>query len=263
METNSKNTVKLADSISLSGLSELNYNNALYLCGGFDNLNGGKHFFKYVRGSKLELLANCIHFHKNPSLIQVEHKFIFCIGGDWENTHVEKYSLKAKKWETYAELPLGVHGATPYYYSSCLYLIGGFNNLKEAYLDYFLRLFISEDFPEKYNWEVLKLKKDGYMFASGIDESYLAKMNMGIIEIKSDQILLFGGKCFDENSAEVALVNFTEKTVKKETFQLNASAAFSSNAVYFSDGQKIYLYDDTAKLHMLDYSEKQFLLVNK
>ena len=80
---------------SLEGLSELNFEQKLYLCGNsrLEDNEGSFLFELDPLNPKTKILVNSTYGHYYPSLISFENKYIFCIGGK-NQIHCEKYYLK-------------------------------------------------------------------------------------------------------------------------------------------------------------------------
>ena len=180
---------------SLEGLSELNLDEVLYLCGNCRlEDNEGSFLFQFNPiNPKTNILVNSIYGHYYPSLISSENKYIFCIGGK-NQIHCEYYNIEKNNWNILPKLPeerykctLGLDTN-----NNSIYLFGGINSSKYNTEN---KIYIEND-------SILRLKKEMYMkwekieIKNNIEKKLLKRISAGslIFDDQKDNIYILGGE---------------------------------------------------------------------
>ena len=143
---------KLESIKTLEGLSELNHNNNLYLCGSSSLIpesEEGSHFFQLnPLNPETKILPKAKYPHYYPALISIKKNYIYCIGGKSQH-HCEGYNINENKWIPLPNLPEERYLCTLCYdeLNNIIYLFGGINDKNHLHkdklsieYDYFLRL---------------------------------------------------------------------------------------------------------------------------
>ena len=181
---------------SLEGLSELNLEHILYLCGNSrleDNV--GSFLFEISPiNPKSNMLVNSIYGHYYPSLISFKNEYIFCIGGK-NQIHCESYNIKEKYWTALPNLPEERYRCTLCLdtKNDMIYLFGGINSKKQ-------NINSNEIYIE--NNYILRMKKTNYMMWETIDikneyeKVFLDRISAGslIFDDQEDDIYILGGE---------------------------------------------------------------------
>lgn len=176
---------------SLEGLSELNFNHKLYLCGNskIEDTEGSFLFEINPIDPKTNMLVNSTYSHYYPALISIKNKYIFCIGGR-KQVHCESYNIEENKWEPLPNLPEERYMCTLCYETNndIIYLFGGINNKNnnKNYIEsnYFFRLKI-----EIMIWEKIDIKNEN-------EKNLLKRISSGslMFDDQKDNIYILGGE---------------------------------------------------------------------
>jgi len=239
---------------SFNGMSELNHNNCLYLCGGQENQNGGTYLLKFDPTThKLETLINSKHYHHNPTLC-IAKGYLYCIGG--EDKKAERYNLTENYWEDLPSLKLERSGSTAYFCedNDYLYLFGGFLSLKNNNTDLVIRIKVVKDLID-IGWEDCFINKTSPL---------IKKSLMCVIPVTSSTILLVGGDTYDKQTfnpcSQVVKVDFKEETIYLEECKLKRPSTFlNRNSVLYCNNNYAILFDEQYRIHKYFYMEKVFV----
>ncbi len=181
---------------TVEGLSELNLEQNLYLCGN-NRLedNEGSFLFEISPFTpKATILVNAIYEHYYPALIAFDNNFLLCIGGK-NQIHCECYNIEEKYWTQIPDLPEERYRCTLCLDSKndMIYLFGGINNKKQSFNN-------NEIYIENNN--ILRLKKEMYMSWEKIEikneneKNLLNRISASslIFDDQEDNIYIFGGE---------------------------------------------------------------------
>ena len=186
---------------NLIGMSELNLNNNLYICGNSyldpESDQGSFLFELNPINPQTKYLKNSRYTHYYPALISIKDKYIYCIGGK-NQFHCEMYDLIENKWSPLPNLPEERYLCTLCYDNSknIVYLFGGMNEKNKIHknklsieYDYFLML--KDDINVGLTWEKMFVKTNKYL---------LNRISSGafFFEGQKNYIYIVGGK--DEQS---------------------------------------------------------------
>ena len=212
---------KLESIKTLEGLSELNHNNNLYLCGSSSLIpesEDGSLFFKLnPLNPETKILPKAKYPHYYPALISIKKNYIYCIGGKSQH-HCEGYNINENKWIPLPNLPEERYLCTLCYdeLNNIIYLFGGINDKNHLHkdklsieYDYFLRL--KNDIDNNNNsaiWEKIHVKNNKILL-NRISAASL------IFEKEEKYIYIFGGK----DDQEHYLDNVIKFDIEEQSFQ--------------------------------------------
>ena len=193
---------KLEPIKTLEGLSELNFNNNLYLCGSSSfNLETqkGSYFFQLNPFNPVtKILPKTKYSHYYPALISIQKKYIYCIGGKSDH-HCEAYNINENKWDPLPNLPEERYLCTLCYdeINNIIYLFGGINDINHLHknklsieYDYFLRLKNNFNYINNntnVSWEKVHVQNNKILL-NRISAASL------IFENEENYIYIFGGR---------------------------------------------------------------------
>ena len=240
---------KLEPIKTLEGLSELNFNNNLYLCGTSSLIpedNKGSYLFELnPLNPETKILPKSKYSHYYPTLISIQNKYIYCIGGK-NNNHCELYDLKEKKWSALPNLPEERYLCTLCYdeASDILYLFGGMNDKNNLHgnklsieYNYFLRL--KNEINVGLIWEKKEIKNNKIL---------LNRISAGslIFENEEKYIYIFGGKDDQGHYLDNVIKFFIESQSFQESNQkLDFPTEFTNQYAIKSDLNKfLYVFMD-------------------
>ena len=211
---------------NLIGMSELNLNNNLYICGNSyldpESLQGSFLFQLDPINPETNILPNSKYTHYYPALISIQDKYIYCIGGK-NQFHCEMYDINENKWSSLPNLPEERYLCTLSYdkLNNIVYLFGGLNEKNKIHknklsieYDYLLRL--KDDINIGLNWEKIIVKNNKYL---------LNRISSGSLFLggQENNIYIFGGK--DEQSN--LLDDIIKYNIENQTFhELNKKLDF-------------------------------------
>lgn len=184
---------------TLEGLSELNFEQELYLCGNSNQEDDEGSFLFELNpiNPKTKILVNSIYSHYYPSLISGENKYIYCIGGKGQ-TRSEFYDIEKNNWESLPNLPEERYLCTLSLDSKnkTIYLFGGINSINtnignncKIYIesDYILKLRLIKS--KNKNWEKIEIKDEN-------EKKLLKRVSSAslMFEDQQDNIFILGGE---------------------------------------------------------------------
>lgn len=225
---------------SLEGLSELNFEQKLYLCGNsrLEDNEGSFLFELDPLNPKTKILVNSTYGHYYPSLISFENKYIFCIGGK-NQIHCEKYYLEKNCWLPLPNLPEERYMGTICFDSNntSLYLFGGINSKKQninknLYIEnnYILRL------KNQLNliWEKIEIKTEN-------EKKLLKRVSAGslVFNDQEDNIYILGG----ENEQNNFLNDIIKFNIKNSSFN-DTNKKLEFPTIFFNQYPKKYQGND-------------------
>lgn len=221
---------KLESKRTLEGMSELNFNNNLYICGSSndipDNNQGSCLFELNPLNPVTKILPNAKYSHYYPALISIKNKYIYCIGGKQQH-HCESYDLENNEWSPLPNLPDERYLCTLCYdnMNNIVYLFGGINyknhlhkNKLSIEYDYFLRL--KSDINMGLIWEKIEIKSNKILL-NRISAASL------IFENEENYIYIFGGKDDQEHLLDDVIILYIEsQTFQKTEHKLDFPTEF-------------------------------------
>ena len=172
---------------SLQGLTELTFNNILYLCGSPKADDIGSSFLIRVEHDKkplsATLLISTINHHYYPSMIGIKNDKILVVGGKHQKS-CEFYSIVNEKWKQITDLPDERYQCSLCYDNQTenVYLFGGYNEERDKLSQTILKI------QTKYfiQWETIIIKEE-YC-------KYIERLSPLLYFNGLDSIIIFGGK---------------------------------------------------------------------
>ena len=173
---------------SIKGLSQLNHENTIFLCGGLNkNELSGSILIRIetnnLNESKIHYLINSQFIHQYPSMLYIGNCLIIIIGGK-KQIKCECFDYEYNKWSNLPDLP-----EERYHCSLCLdnsknfiYLFGGFNKEINCNVEYILRLSIDDQLK----WEKIIIK-------DSFSRNLIMKNSCSTFSVNND-IFILGGK---------------------------------------------------------------------
>ena len=242
---------------SLKGISELNLNSKLYLCGN-SSLNDDSSSYLFQLNFKdlsTKILVNSKYCHYFPSLIAINNDKIICIGGK-KHVECEIYDINIDHWTLMPDLPEERYKSTLCYdyKNKYLYLFGGINsekrNKKYIEKDNFLRISSKNySFPI---WEKIFLE-------TKIENKLLNRISSATIFL-GDYIIIIGG----QNEEGKKLKNISKFDVDKYRIessghQLEFPAKFINYNIlvdykynFINEKNFFYLFDSDNNIHIIN-----------
>ena len=242
---------------SLKGISELNLNSKLYLCGN-SSLNDDSSSYLFQLNFKdlsTKILVNSKYCHYFPSLITINNDKIICIGGK-KHVECEIYDINIDHWTLMPDLPEERYKSTLCYdyKNKYLYLFGGINsekrNKKYIEKDNFLRISSKNySFPI---WEKIFLE-------TKIENKLLNRISSATIFL-GDYIIIIGG----QNEEGKKLKNISKFDVDKYRIessghQLEFPAKFINYNIlvdykynFINEKNFFYLFDSDNNIHIIN-----------
>lgn len=232
---------------SLEGLSELNLDQSLYLCGNSRlEANEGSFLFELNPiNPKTKILVNSVYTHYYPSLISLENNYIFCIGGK-NQIHCEYYNIEEKIWIPLPKLPEERYMCTLSHDSkyNSIYLFGGINSRKcningELYIenDYILRLKIDINL----DWEKIGVKEN-------YEKKLLKRISAGslVFDDQKDNIYILGGENEKKQYLDdIITYNINSKNLNKTNQKLQfPTIFFNQYSKKYENNDYIYVFID-------------------
>ena len=239
---------------SLKGISQLNVNNSLFLCGTNDIAStSGSYLFNIELHKKNEPLvkflvsSNFVHIY--PSLYFSKHiKSLFVIGGK-DQIKCELFDIENNKWKCLPDLPeerylstLMSNGKEQH-----LYLFGGFCKAINTKCSLLLRLNLLK---RKY-WEQLHINQNNEL----IQKTSSAAFSLYDTDSERDCIYILGGKNANkEYSDDIVEYNVNKMTISLVD-KLNEKATFLNQSGVNINSKSYLFFDKKAKVINVDVCE--------
>ena len=233
---------------TVEGLSELNFNHKLYLCGNskLENNEGSFLFELDPYNPKTKILVNSIYGHYYPSLINYQNKYIFCIGGK-KQIHCEAYDIVENYWQVLPNLPEERYMCTLCLDSKndLIYLFGGINSRKEN-TDKKCDIYIENDY-------ILRLKKGMFMIWEKIEikdenkKNLLKRISAGslVFDDQPDNIYILGGENEQKNYLDDIIVfNVNSFNLSKTNQKINFPTIFFNQYAKKCENGYSYVFMD-------------------
>ena len=248
---------------TIEGMSELNVDKKLFLCGISPKqknegsfllqINLDKRDFDNDEQINAEILINSHFTHIYPSLIHDKNKKILCVGGKGQ-TKCELYNLNVNKWFSLPQLPEERYKCT-----LCLdskgdfgYLFGGINTDKDNINnknenDAEIKI-LRMNLEKQLIWENLIVKNNQKNIA-------INRVSSGAFTFKYDEdfIFIIGGEDFEENYLD-DILRFSIKNLKFEStgIKLKNKALFTNKNSVSINEQAYCLIDDFNNIHLIE-----------
>lgn len=238
---------------SLEGISQLNVNNVLYLCGSEGDSNIGSFLFKVDNtksiNSVVSILVNAQYAHKYPSMIYLPDNSLLVVGGE-KQTKSEQFELSSSKWRYLPDLPEERYKASLVLDEerNFVYLFGGFCSETGTNCTDILRINITSLMI----WEKL-LVKEGKYFLSKTSCGMLSKYNK---EKGINRVYILGGENNEKELCDSVIeFDLKKRVAKKLKEKLKYKAAFlNQNGVNVSLNTYI-LFDKKGNIHRVNFND--------
>ena len=237
---------------SIKGMSQLNIDNSLYLCGSESESTLGAYMINIDNtkstNSDVKFLVNAQYPHVNPSMIAIPSNSILVIGGK-KQIKCEKFDITNSKWKYIPELPEERYKCNLFIdaNSKYVYLFGGFCSELGRNCDDILRMKLDTQMI----WERISIREGAEL---------LSKTSSGIIrdkdeEKKSKVVYILGGK---DNQKELcdSIVEFDMKKRKARRIktQLKYKAKFVNQMGVNVDKNTYVLIDKKGNSHTMNFN---------
>ena len=238
---------------SIKGMSQLNIDNSLYLCGSESESTLGAYMINIDNtkstNSDVKFLVNAQYPHVNPSMIAIPSNSILVIGGK-KQIKCEKFDITNSKWKYIPELPEERYKCNLFIdaNSKYVYLFGGFCSELGRNCDDILRMKLDTQMI----WERISIREGAEL---------LSKTSSGIIrdkdeEMKSKVVYILGGK---DNQKELcdSIVEFDMKKRKARRIktQLKYKAKFVNQMGVNVDKNTYVLIDKKGNIHTMNFND--------
>lgn len=239
---------------SLKGMSQLNVENNLYLCGSEEGANTGSFLLKLDNTksmtSTVSIMINAQHSHVYPSMIHVPNNTIFVIGGKRQEK-CEQFDITNSKWKYLPELPeeryhcaLIMDNKKKY-----VYLFGGFCHNKDE----------SKDNDKNCN-EILRMNLENRMIWEKLlvvqGKELLERNSCGVVNSsdKDNIVYILGGK---NNTKELtdSIIEFDlkKRTAKKMASKLKYKSSFINQQGVNVSLTTFVLFDKKGNVHRVNF----------
>lgn len=239
---------------SLKGISQVNINNALFICGNneFDDAvsqtTGA--FLLFITNSdnkEVSVLINSRYSHFNPSLFGYRDNILIVVGGK-KQKKCEMYNINLNKWKQLQELPEERYQCSLMSDKNdeYLYLFGGKSTDPSSEIRSILRINI-KNFPSQ--WERIMINEDGNL---------LSRCKMSTFKSgNSNLIYLIGGeKTSDREDEEkyddVVVYDCFCRIVKQSPIKLKKKVSFLNGGFIDVNKVQFYFFDSDGDVIMIN-----------
>ena len=248
---------------SLNGLSELNLNSKLYLCGTpSSEEDASSYLFQIaVHSLNTQIMVSSQYGHYYPSLISINNNKLICIGGK-NQTKCEIYDITINHWTTIAELPEERYKCTLCfdYKGKMLYLFGGVNNQKNS---------LNLNYIEKESVLRINTKNSCYssweriIIESRLEHKLLTRISSAALYLDKNNIIIIGGE--NENGKilkNIIKFNLRDFSVSLTGHYLDFPSKFINQSTFIdinNEGNINYFFDNKNNIHNIN---KQLFITN-
>ena len=256
-------TIKIPIINSLKGLSELNLNSKLYLCGTPSISEDASSYLFQITFQTLntKIMVSSQYGHFYPSLISINNNKIMCIGGK-NQTQCELYDTIINHWSIIPELPEERYKCTLCFdfKNKFLYLFGGINTEKNS---------INSNYIEKES--ILRINTKNSCFTSWerilveskIENKLLTRISSASLFLDENNIILIGGE--NENGKilkNIIKYNLIDSSISLTGKYLDFPSKFINQSTIMNikdeDNNNInYFFDSKNNIHNIN--KQQFL----
>lgn len=248
-------SIKIPIINTLNGLSELNFNSKLYLCGTSSSKEDESSYLFQIIFEPLntQIMVSSQYGHYYPSLISINKNKIVCIGGK-NQKQCEIYDISINHWSVIPELPEERYKCTLCYdyLKKVLYLFGGINNEKN----------ICPNYIEKET--ILRLNTKNSCFTawerifidSKLENKLLTRISSASLLIDDNHIILIGGE--NENGKilkNIIKFNLTDFSVNLTGKSLDFPSKFINQSTIIDDNNEsniYYFFDSKNNIHNIN-----------
>ena len=239
---------------SLEGISQVNINNSLFICGNNEldeavSQTSGA-FLLFVTNSddkEVSILINSRYPHFNPSLFGYRDNYLIAVGGK-NQKKCEMYNINLNKWKQLQELPEERYQCSLMSDKNdeYLYLFGGKSNESASEIGSILRINL-QNYPSQ--WERIMINEDGNL---------LSRCKMSTFKSgNSNLIYLLGGEKTSERENEekyddVVVYDCFCRIVKQSPIKLKKKAAFINGGFIDINKVQFYFFDSEGDVLMIN-----------
>ena len=237
---------------SIKGMSQLNIDNTLYLCGSENESSLGAYMINIDNtkstNSEVKFLVNAQYSHVNPSMIHIPSNSILVVGGK-KQIKCELFDIANSKWKYIPELPEERYKCNLFIDSNkkYVYLFGGFCSALGRNCSDVLRMRLETLMI----WERISVKQGAEL---------LARTSCGIIhdkeEKKSKVVYILGGK---DNQSELcdSIVEFDMKkrNARMIKSKLKYKAKFINQNGVDVDKNTYVIIDKKGNIHTMNFND--------
>ena len=243
---------------SLNGLSELNLNSKLYLCGTpSTNEDASSYLFQITfQTLHTKIMVSSQYGHYYPSLISINNNKILCVGGK-KQRQCEIYDIIINHWSPFPELPEERYKCTLCfnYKNKHLYLFGGINNKNNLNLNYIEKesILMINTKNYYYSWERILIE-------SRLENKLLTRISSASLFLDDSNLIIIGGE--NENGKilkNIIKFNTRNFNVSLTGQYLDVPAKFinQSTIIDNNEGNTIYFFDTKNNIHNIN--KQQYL----
>ena len=239
---------------SLKGMSQLNVENNLYLCGSEEGASIGSFLLKLdnTKGmtSTVSIMINAQYSHVYPSMIHVPKNSILVVGGKRQEK-CEQFDITNSKWKYLPDLPEERYHSTLIMDNNkkYVYLFGGFCHNKDSQ---------SKDNNKNCN-EILRLNLENMMIWEKLlvvqGKELLERNSCGVVNSsdKDNIVYILGGK--DNNKEitdDIIECDIKKRTAKKMTSKLKHKSSFINQQGVCVSATTFVLFNKKANVHRIN-----------
>lgn len=241
---------------SLNGLSELNLNSKLYLCGcPSTEDNSSSYLFQItLQYLNTQIMVSSQYGHYYPSLISINSNKIICIGGK-KQTQCEIYDTVINHWATIPELPEERYKCNLCfdYRGKMLYLFGGINHkiniLNANYIEKENILRINTRNACYSEWEKIPIE-------SKLENKLLTRVSSASLFLDENNIIIIGGE--NENGKilkNIIKFNIRDFSASLTGHYLDFPSKFTNQSTIVdinNEGNIFYFFDSKNNIHNIN-----------
>ena len=251
--------IKIPIITSLNGLSELNLNSKLYLCGTPSKEEDASSYLFQITLQTLntQIMVSSQYGHYYPSLISINNNKIICVGGK-NQRQCEIYDTIINHWAIIPELPEERYKCTLCfdYKSKILYLFGGINSKKNN---------LNSNYIEKEN--ILRINTKNSIFTSWekiiieskLENKLLTRISSASLILDENNIIIIGGE--NENGKilkNVIKFNLRDYSISSTGHNLDFPSKFMNQSTIIdannegNEGNINYFFDSKNNIHNIN-----------
>jgi hypothetical protein len=262
-----KNYVKIPILASLEGISELNLNSKLYLCGSSStNKDSSSYLFQInIQNLSSKIMVNSKYNHYYPSLIAINNDKILCVGGK-NMTRCEIYDMEIDHWSLIPELPEERYKCTLCldYKNKFIYLFGGINTQKNKGG----KKVSNKNYIEKNNILRISIKNNSFpiwekiFFEKKSENRLLCRISAAALFLEDNIILILGGEN-EEGKCMKNISKFDTKKLRVESSKhsLEFACKFNNQSTIVEYGLSLdernifYFFDSKNNIHIINKNQ--------
>ena len=242
---------------NLEGLSQLNVNNSLYLCGinelKNENVIGSLLLKVNIEEKKTSIifLVNSIFTHYNPSMTIWKSDLIIVVGGK-DQIECEGYIISKSKWIELPFLCEDRYKCSLYSddKNNVIYLFGGFSKITNNNIKSILKLNL--DLCEK--WDIILIREN---------ENYLSRNSSACFMFENDDIIYICGGCNNRNEETefICEYNIDNRTLRKSKYNMKINCSFDLQGFGDLNKQHFVFMDNNFLVHTISRKDFKMMII--